>query len=397
MPHHILFLIDVLYIRQAGTEGVLWRITRNLPRERFRCSIATFASRPEKVAREAFDCPVHLLPVRRLYGTGAIRAAIRLARLIRSEQVSLVHTFFPASDLLGGLVAKLCGCPVISSRRDTGFDRTGWQRLAYRAVGGIYDQVQAVSEQVRLAHLRADGLDPAKTVTIYNGVDLEEIDRAPVSEPIPGNRESPVIACVTNIRRIKGVEVFLHAVDKVRRAAPQARFLVVGGVVDRQCYSELLELARQLALSDTVTFFGPSTAVHSLLKGCRIFCLPSHSEGLSNALLEAMACGLPCVATEVGGTPEIIVNGRNGLLVPAGDPDALAEGILALLQDADLARRLGCAARRTVEQRFSLSAMIERLVAEYQRLLGGSTATRTDLVPYAACRESGLPAGGVRS
>jgi len=121
-PRHVLFLIDRFPERMGGAEGALWRTTKLLPRHRYRCSVATFAidTRFGDV-RPLFDCPFHVFPLERTYGWSALRTAFRIANMIRREKISIVHTFFSTSDLWGGLIAKLSGCPVlISSRRDMG-------------------------------------------------------------------------------------------------------------------------------------------------------------------------------------------------------------------------------------------------------------------------------------
>ena len=146
---HVLFLIDTLASTAGGTESVLLKMTRLLPRDRFCCSVATFSADPSIVPAHKFACPVHVFPINRTYDWRALRAAFRLAKLIRSEHFSIVHTFFPASDLLGGLVAKLSGCSVlISSRRDMGLMRSRAHWLAYRMARRLFDQVQSVGEQV---------------------------------------------------------------------------------------------------------------------------------------------------------------------------------------------------------------------------------------------------------
>lgn len=372
-PNHILFLIDVLYTTHGGAEGALWRMTRRLPPDRYRCSIATFATHVNRVAAASYDCPVHLLPIKRMYDWTALKMAFRLAQLIRRERVSIVHTFFPASDLLGGVVAKVSGCPIlVSSRRDMGFQRTAMHRVAYRMAGRMFDQVQAVAEGVRWWHLQQDRLDPEKVFTVYNGVDLEEMDRVAKGYPMGKfglGETSPVIVCVANIRPVKAIDILVRTAAIVCRELPQARFLVIGLVQDAEYMQQVTELADCLDVSRYVRFAGPSPEVPRVLKACNVFYLPSRSEGMSNAMLEAMACGLPCVATDVGGNGELIENERNGYLVPAGDPAAAAQQIIRLLRNADSAERMGRAGRRIAEEKFSVQAMISRLTDLYDGLL----------------------------
>jgi glycosyltransferase involved in cell wall biosynthesis len=379
-PPHVLFLIDGLYSTYGGAEGVLWKTTRLLPPDRYRCSVATFATRTGEVVSSAFQCPVHLLPIRRMYGWNALRMAFRLSRLIQSEHIDIVHTFFHASDLLGGLVAKLSGCPVlISSRRDMGFQRTALHRLAYRLEAYLVDQVHAVGENVRLAHIRSDGLDPEKVVTIYNGVDLDQIDRAPVRFPCAEfgfENASGIIACVGNIRPVKNIEELVRTAAAVCRQEPGARFLVIGAVQDPAYFERVTELAAELGAAAQVTFAGRRQDVASLLKACDVFYLPSKSEGLSNALLEAMACRLPCVVTDVGGNPEVVRHGQNGYLVSPGDIPEAAERISSLLRNRARAAQMGREGRRIVEHEFTVEMMIAKLLESYDGLLARRAPSR---------------------
>ncbi len=371
-PRHILYLIDNLW-GPGGAEGVLLRTVRLLPQERYRCSIGTFRLRPEAPMLNNLPCPVHEFPVEHTLSVAALRAAIKLREFIRSEKVDIVHTFFETADLLGGLVARLSGCPVlVSSRRDMGILRAAKHRFAYRLLHPLFDQVQAVSGAVRDHAIRTEGLDPKKVVTIPNGIEIERITSANGHMALRKSLEIgdawPLIITVGHIRRVKGIDVLIHAAAEVCGEFPKATFLIVGGVNEPNYERELQELVKQLGLERNVRFLGASDKVWPLLKACDIFCLPSRSEGMSNALLEAMACGLPCVATAVGGTPEVLEDGETGYLVPVENPNAAAEKIMRLLRSPDEAHKMGQAARRVVEERFSVERMVNEMVSRYDGL-----------------------------
>jgi glycosyltransferase involved in cell wall biosynthesis len=376
-PVHVLYLIDVLW-GLGGAEGVLLRIPGLLPKDRYRCTIGTFRLRPESPVFDQLPCPVREFPVSRVFGMGALRAALDLRRFIRSERVQIVHTFFESADLLGGLVAKLSGVPVlISSRRDMGILRSTRHRIAYRLMSLLFDQVQAVSGAVREQTIRADRIDPDKVVTIPNGIEIEKLaaaDGAAALHHLLGlEDDAPLIVSVGHIRRVKGFDVLLRAAAEVCRVYPKATFLIVGTVQEPDCDRDLRELVRQLGLEHNVRFLGKleNENVWSLLKLCDVFCQPSRSEGMSNALLEAMGSGLPCVATAVGGTPEVLEDGRTGYIVPSEDYHAAANRIMALLGDPEGARQMGLLARRVVEERYSAESMIRSMVGMYDQLLGG--------------------------
>lgn len=228
-----------------------------------------------------------------------------------------MHTIFETSDIWGGLIAKLSGPTVlVSSRRDMGILRSTKHRIAYRLMGQLFDQVQAVSDEVRDYCIRADGLNPQRLVTLYNGIDVPNVmlDNSTRNPPmgLDLGGASHRIVTVGNIRRIKGIDVTVRTAAKVCRRYPRAVFLIVGALVEPQYYEEVKGLARTLNVAENVRFLGSSNDVFSLLKLCDIFCLLSRNEGFSNAVLEAMGCGLPCVVTEVGGNREAISEGRSG-------------------------------------------------------------------------------------
>ncbi len=370
---HILYLIDVLY-GFGGAECALLRTARLLPKDRYRCSIGTFRLRASTSLLRDAPCPVIEFPLKRAFGPGAVLSAIKLNEFIRSERVHIVHTFFQSADLWGGLIAKLSGCRIlVSSRRDMGILGTAKHRAGYRILNPLFDQVQAVSDSVREHVVKTEKLDPAKVITIPNGVDVEQITAAKQSLELRRllkiGSEVPLIVTVGNIRHVKGVDVLLRAMPSVIESYPKATLLIIGSVNEPEHCLELKNLIADLNLSSNVKFLGKSDQVFSLLKACDIFCLPSRTEGMSNALLEAMACGLPCVATAVGGTPEVIADGENGYLVTSEDAQGLADRIVCLLRKPHLADALGAAARVTVEKRFSAHRMVEDMMTAYERVL----------------------------
>jgi glycosyltransferase involved in cell wall biosynthesis len=302
---------------------------------------------------------------------------------VREQRIDVVHTFFPTSDLWAGPIAKLSGARVlISSRRDMGFSRTTIHKIGYRLLGGVFDQIQTVSNSIRQYTIETDKVDPGRTSTIYNGVDPgPEVTTAEVDslrrtlEFQPG---APVIGCVANWRRIKGLDVLVRAAVLVGKQMPEARFFIAGqlgvGQANEVFTKEVQELNRSLGNEHRMRFLGASTQVPALLKMSDVFVLPSRSEGLSNALLEAMRAGLPCVATAVGGNPEVVVDGKTGFIVPPDRPEELADSILKILRDPKERQRMGARGRDRVLQNFSVDSMVSAVMAEYARLLEGKNS-----------------------
>jgi L-malate glycosyltransferase len=372
MTRHVLYIIDQL-CEMGGAERVLVEMIRSLPKDEFRCSLVTFKIDESLPLLNDFPCPLHIFPLRRVYDWSGFRTARQLRDLIRREDVEIVHTFFETSDLWASVVAKFSGrVKLVSSRRDLGILRLPKHRIAYRVMRPIFDLVLTVSEQVRQFCLQEDRLSPERVITLYNGIDLEKLPLLSNASGVPalsGSEGGPIISTVSHIRKIKGIDVLIRAAGIVCRELPTARFLIVGKHSEPQTFTELQELARSLGLEQNVLFLGEQDNILPTLKKTDVFCLLSRSEGFSNALIEAMACSVPCVATRIGGNTEAIKEPQNGFLVDCGDVDGAAERILQLLSDPALARRIGEAGRKTVETKFTSQAMMGQLVGIYRGLL----------------------------
>lgn len=371
-PRHVLYVMDRLPRTLGGGENVLLKMIGMLPQERFRCSILTFDLEQGSVFSE-LSCPVHVFPMKKTYDWNAFRMALRLRKLIRSEKVDIVHTFFESSDIWGGSVARLLTrARLISSRRDMGILRSTKHRLAYRMLSWMPDKVLTVSDQVRQFCIETDHIAPGRVMTIYNGVELPpkadagQSRKIRVSLGIP--EDAQVIVTVANIRRVKGIDVLLRAAERICRTNYKAVFVIAGGILEQDYFRELQSLAENLNLSQRVRFAGQHQSATPFLQMSDVFVLPSRSEGFSNALLEAMAAELPCVATNVGGNSEAIQNGLNGLIVEPEDEAPLADAVSFLLSDPSRAREMGRAARRTVELRFTPGRMMEDLLMVYEEI-----------------------------
>lgn len=365
---HVLFIIDQLD-QLGGAERVLFRMVRNLPAAGFSCSVVTFQASDRVI--DSLPCPSYVLSMGSTMGAQALKMALRLRRIIRTEKTAIVHTFFESSDLWGGLVARISGCRIlVSSRRDMGILRQRKHRIAYRVLGPMFSQVQTVSEAVRKFIIHEDRLPPAKVVVVHNGIDLDHFpatDGRPLMAP-------PQIVSVGHIRKVKGFDTLIRAAALVCREFPACQFVIAGETREPEHRDELVSLAVDLGVADNVKLLGPANDVPALLRGASAFCMLSRSEGFSNAVLEAMACGLPAVVTDVGGNREAVEHGVTGLLVPPDNPKAAAESLLALLRDQQRLHDMGKAARVRVEEKFAVQAMVGRLVMLYEDLLGRSRA-----------------------
>ena len=374
-PRRVLFVIDQL--RQlGGAERMLIETVKRLDPSRFAASIATFDLDLALPALNEPPVPVHFIPLHKTFHWHAVQAAAQLRHLFREERIDILHCFFETSDLWAAPIAKLCGCKVIvSSRRDMGLRRTRKHTIAYPVVNRVFSKVLTVSEQVRMSAITQEKLPPAKVETLYNGIDIEAIDALSQAHAarerfgIPAG--SPLITLVANVRAVKGIDVLVRAAALIAPSFPAVKFAIAGKVLEAETMESLLHLISSLKLEDNFLFLGPVENPYPLLAESDIFVLPSRSEGFSNSLIEAMASGLPSVATRVGGNGEALKDGLSGFLVESEDHEALAGKLLRLLADPEAARRMGRQAREAAGRRFGIRAVIDRLMDIYDDLLEG--------------------------
>jgi glycosyltransferase involved in cell wall biosynthesis len=198
---------------------------------------------------------------------------------------------------------------------------------------------------------------------IPNGVDITRFH--PTHEDISGDERAQVVICIARLSYQKGIDVLLQAWHLVHEQVPQARLVIVG---DGPIRNQLECMAKALGLEESVEFVGVQSDVPAQLYRGGLAVLPSRWEGMSNAVLEAMACGLPCVATLVSGSEDLIQHRVNGLVVESEDYQDMAQALLTLLRDPALAQKYGSAARAAIEQHYSLEHIIDTYVELYQRI-----------------------------
>jgi glycosyltransferase involved in cell wall biosynthesis len=370
----VLFIIDTL-LGLGGAEGALRKLATGLPKLGYDPSIVAMQLLRDPDFLRLFGCPVHDLALRRTYDLSGFQAARKLRRLVVQNRYDIVHTIFPSSDLWAAPIAKLgrTGALLVSGRRDMGILRNRWHKILYRWMGGLFDQVQTVSEQVRRVTITDDRISPDRVFCVYNGV---ELDRIRAIEPATDLTETlgldplgaTVITAVGKIWPVKGVDVLIRAAAMVCREYPHTNFVLAGWVEPGPYALHLENLVKSLGIERNVYFPGRVKNVVPLLKAADVFCLLSRSEGMSNALLEAMACGLPCVATAVGGNPEVLSE-QSGFLVRSEDHEEAGARILQLLRDESLRRRMGAAGQKRVDLRFTDEIMVQRVADLYHNLL----------------------------
>jgi glycosyltransferase involved in cell wall biosynthesis len=293
------------------------------------------------------------------------RAMARLARLIRRERVSLVHTHSSVDAWLGGLAARSARVPIVRTRHVSIPIRRGWNPV----YTWLADRVITSGEAIRRLVVGA-GAPPHRVIALPAGVDLAQFPFRVRAESLAASLavSSPVVGSVAMFRGSKGHAHLLEAFALIRARHPRATLLLVGDGI-RRAWVE--QLAVEAGLKEAVRFTGFRPDVAALLGIMDCFVLAStRTEGVPQSLLQAFATGVPVVASDIGGIPEVIGDDEIGLLVKAGSAADLASGIERVLADPGAARRRVHAARALVEERFAHTAMMTRLLDLYQELVG---------------------------
>jgi glycosyltransferase involved in cell wall biosynthesis len=360
----------------GGTETQFMALGRSLDPGRFELEFACLRRWGGFVDElESRGIPLVEYDIPSFWSFRAVAQQLRFARRVARRRIDIVHAYSFYGNMFAIPLARLAGAPlVIASIRDLAPYLTPMQRRAQRFACLFADRIVVNAEAVK-RWLIGEGYDASKIVVIRNGVDLERFDRPARPEwvrhelGLPAG--APVVAVVSRLIRMKGLEQFLEAAAVVRMRFPSTRFLIVGDTNKdgRDYWSVLTGIVDRLGLNSHLVFAGLRTDVPALLSGVTVSVMPSLNEALSNVLLESLAAGVPVVATRVGGTPEAVEDGVNGLLVPPGDAVALADAICEALANPELAARLGCAARQTIVDRFSMDRMASATQALYESLL----------------------------
>jgi glycosyltransferase involved in cell wall biosynthesis/protein-tyrosine-phosphatase len=327
-----------------------------------------------------------------------LRIAAFLRRFLIEHAVDIVHTHRCKDTVLGTLAAKSAGVPhVVRTVHGLSEALRGWKRAklaAYEALDKatlwcFADRVIAVSNQMAAA-LRRSGYRRRAVTCIHNGINLQELrtTRSPddVRRALGIRADAVVIGSAGRLAPVKGHEYLVRAAPHVLAVEPKATFLFVGSGPLR---GELMALAAALAVDQACVFYDPSlddrAGVYDLIAAMDVFALPSLSEGVPLALLEAMALGRPAVATGVGGVPEVIMDRATGLLVAPRDALALADACLELVRNPSWAKTLGLRASRMIEAQFSHDLNGEALVGVYRDVATGSDPSQRLSVAALMC------------
>lgn len=374
MKKRILYVIDG--IEFGGGERGFAQLLNGLPEDRFEPYLASApndAFLKNIKSKNLVFYPVDFsnrfnpLPLMRLY------------RIVKSQRIDIVHSQGARADFFARIAAKLAKVPIIISTVQMlveGYNVGYLKRFLYQTFDRFserfVDYFLVVSSVLKENMIEVHGIPPDKIIKIYNGIETDyykpvgnEEMRYKIRREFAVNDSDILIASLGRLVWQKGFEYFLHAIPEILREIPDARFILVG---DGPLRPELERLAVELGEGDKIIFAGYRSDVRDVLAALDIVVIPSVLEGFPMITLEAMAMAKPIVAAKIDGITEQITDGINGILIPPKDSSAIAQAIIRLINDRESGKKLGLAARKRVEQEFSVEKMVSETEKVYSSL-----------------------------
>lgn len=352
----------------GGLERVALNLVLHAHRERYRPSIVCLGpGGPLGDAAVAAGVPVHVMDKAPGFRPSTVLA---LARILRAEKAGVVHCHNAAPLVYGALAARLAGAAVVYTAH--GMKTSGARQPVTLARFGLVDAFITVSDDARRIAIESAGADPARVATIVNGVDTRAYHgaspegRARMRRALGIPDDAYVFGIVARLSAAKDHAGLFRAFASLAAANQRVRLVVVG---DGELGAELAQRVRDLSMDDRIVLTGARDDVPDLVGAFDCFVLSSYTEGLAMTLLEAMAAELPVVATRVGGNAEVVVDGVTGRIVPARDPERLADALCWMAEHAGEARAMGLRGRERALSRFGIDAMVDAYDETYRLAL----------------------------
>ena len=381
-PRVLNVLVVMGPVAQGGAEWQLYELLRRIDRARFRPVLASvqFAAYKELTIGEGdrrirdhfagLDLPHFQING---HGRNSARNLRDLMHVIRRERIDVVHANLYAGETFGRLAAVLMRTPVVTHKRGMPFKSRKPQNILVDLLLNLCStRIIVVNHAIRRQLQRLHHLPTSQFSVIYPGIDTD-LWTAPDAHAVEvlrhelGLEGKAVITTVGRLRPIKGQRYLLEAAPQILRECPDACFLFVGHGVQE---AALRAQAEALGIARATRFLGSRGDVRELLALSDVFVMPSLSEASPVALMEAALCGVPSVATSVGGIPEIVRDSETGLLVPPRDADALAFAVVGLLRDRDRWQKMSEAAVERAHFSFDINHTVRQIEAEYERAVG---------------------------
>ncbi|MDA3917551.1 MAG: glycosyltransferase [Deltaproteobacteria bacterium] len=363
----ILHLINELGL--GGAETVVINIINHFNSDKFKNKLCVFV--PDGVLTHLIKNPnENLIELDKKPGND-IRLPFKLNNIFKEYKPHIIHTHCWGTLVEGYIAAKIAKIPALVHSEHGTIEDKNWNLYIQRYLWHLHNQIIAVSQEHKNRLTKTIGFPENKINVIYNGVDTEHFKQISNSRRIEKRKslgvcnKNFVIGTVGRLEPVKDQVTLLYAFKIILQQFPNSKLVITG---DGSLASVLKNTAASLRISNSVLFLGLRDDILELLGTMDIFVLPSISEGTSCTLLEAMSCGLPVVATNVGGNPELVLDNETGVLVPKQDSKKLSHAIITLLTNSDLRTKMSLSGRERIVQGFSLYKMIDNLKNLYNSL-----------------------------
>jgi glycosyltransferase involved in cell wall biosynthesis len=367
----ILIMIDTNVGGRGGAETHLWNLLRKVDPSLLKIEVIYFDSDKADIntTRERIrGVTYHRVPVTKLHSLTSLKQFKQIYGIMKSGNFDAVVSFFESSDIIAACLAPLAGIRMrISNRRDTGFLNSRKVEQVYRLINKTFTHFIAVSDAVKQS-LVEQGVSQEKIHVVYNAVDTQRFhqahEKSDIREELGISPQEIAYGMVANLNPVKNHLAVIESLKEIHSGGQAAHLILAG---EGQLREELEAKVDELELSNHVHFIGSREDIENVLSAFDIFILASFTEGLSNALLEAMAAKKPVIASRVGGNIEVVEDGVNGFLV-ALESAAITAAMKKLYESAALRASLGEKALLRVESHFSL----EKMVGQYMQILNFS-------------------------
>ena len=347
----------------GGAETYLWNLLSRLDQSLYSIDIIYFDTVEAEMEFTDHDkgkiqgITYFRIPIRRIYAPSSLKYLKEISRIIKNGNYDCAMSFFESSDIVLAILGKVFGIKnIISNRRDTGFRTSKKLAFAYRFINKLFTSIIAVSDAVKQTVID-QGVKPEKIHVIHNGVDIHRFKNSigtKIREELEISSEAIIFGLVANLYPVKNHTSLIEALAELHLKGKQAHLILAG---DGESRKELEDQVEKSNLTSHVHFLGERLDIENILAAIDIFVLSSHSEGLSNALLEAMAARKPVIATRVGGNIDVVENNVNGLLVST-KASSIAVAMETLHDSEELRKEMGENAYLHAAEQFSMEKML---------------------------------------
>lgn len=358
-------ILEVVRDAEGGMKRHVESLIERLDRKKYTVIIA--CSKVHRATFEAMGVKVYDIDLGERRGPHTLYMALNeLRRILLEEKVEVIHAHGAMCCIAASIaVSRLSGIRLITTIHNFPSEVKGikghlYPLLLSHALKSSH-HIVFVSEALKAHYQVRSKIREEKTSVIYNGIDFDAIGELSESleHYLPSTtKETPLILCVARLIPEKGVDEFIEAASKVMAQGIFPQFLVAGEGPEGK---KLKQKAINLHIEKNIEFLGHRNDIYPLMKASNLVVLPSYREGLGLTLLEAMALKKPVIATNVGGIPEVVIDGKTGILIPPGNAIELSNAIIKIVQDEDLAKSMGEAGYYLVKEKFSLGSMMDKL------------------------------------